>query len=244
MSRLSDLRQFYELMSLLEERNGGLLRLSSCSGRLRWPRRGVYFFFEQTETRAHTGSGLRVVRIGTHALKADSGTTLWKRLSQHAGQQKSGGGNHRGSIFRLLVGQAMMNAEGVVIPKSWGIKAHHLAAAEHFGVTAKNVRDDEVGREQEVSRYIKAMPFLFVDVGDEPGEESLRGVIERNSISLLSNHKKEPLDPQSSKWLGRHSGRERVRSSGLWNNNHVEETYSPEYLGVLKQAVLSSNPLQ
>jgi len=35
------------------------------------------------------------------------GTTLWARLSQHRGSAKSGGGNHRCSIFRLLVGRAL-----------------------------------------------------------------------------------------------------------------------------------------
>ena len=31
-------------------------------------------------------SSYRVVRVVTHALKTESGTTLWKRLSQHRGQ--------------------------------------------------------------------------------------------------------------------------------------------------------------
>ena len=49
------------------------------------PRRGVYFFFEPGEERTTSGSGLRVVRAGTHALKPGSKGTLWNRLSTHRG---------------------------------------------------------------------------------------------------------------------------------------------------------------
>ena len=63
---------------------------------------------EDGECRSDSGDGLRVVRVGTHALTSSSRTTLWKRLSQHKGQKASGGGNHRGSIFRLLVGSTVL----------------------------------------------------------------------------------------------------------------------------------------
>jgi hypothetical protein len=35
-----------------------------------WPRRGVYFFFENGEMRSETGTGPRVVRVGTHAMRS------------------------------------------------------------------------------------------------------------------------------------------------------------------------------
>jgi hypothetical protein len=41
--------------------------------------------------------------------------------------------------------------------------------------------------ELDVSTYIGAMPFLWIDVDDEPSPRSLRAYIERNSIALLSN---------------------------------------------------------
>ena len=74
---------------------------------------------EDGEVRSDSGSGPRIVRIGTHALTTGSGTKLWSRLSQHRGQQKAGGGNHRGSIFRLIVGTAVMARNGHDVP-SWG----------------------------------------------------------------------------------------------------------------------------
>ncbi|SDL31941.1 hypothetical protein SAMN04488026_107811 [Aliiruegeria lutimaris] len=81
------------------------------------------------------------------------------------------------------------------------------------------------------------MPFLWLEVNDEPGPDSLRGYIERNSIALLSNSGKAPLDPPSFDWLGRSCNRNRVRASGLWNQNHVEECYDPAFLDTLERLI-------
>ena len=94
--------------------------------------------------------------------------------------------------------------------------------------------------EQAVSRAIGAMPLLWLSVDDEPGPESRRGFIERNAIALLSNFGKQPLDPPSRVWLGRDCNREKVRCSGLWNSNHVDEDYDPEFLEALKRLVATA----
>jgi len=104
--RLQDLIRFYSILNKLEKTIGARA-LADCRGRMKWPTRGVHFFREAGEDRSDTGDGLRVVRVGTHALKAGGSTTLWGRLSTHRGQVRSGGGNHRGSIFRLIVGTAL-----------------------------------------------------------------------------------------------------------------------------------------
>jgi hypothetical protein len=90
--RISDLRVFYSLLARLEETIRGARKLKSCSGRLCWPERGVYFFMEQGENRSNTGTGLRIVRVGTHALTNSSKAKLWTRLSQHKGQENTAGG--------------------------------------------------------------------------------------------------------------------------------------------------------
>jgi hypothetical protein len=156
--RLQHLIRFYSLLARLERQIGGARRLADCSGRMEWPQRGVYFFRELGENRSDTGSGPRIVRVGTHALKAGGTTTLWTRLSQHRGN-------------------------------------------------------------------------------DEPGPTSARGFIERNSIALLSNFGRAPLDPQSGDWLGHDSDRELVRKSGLWNQRHVEEPYDPGFLDLLDRLI-------
>jgi len=117
--RLNDLTRFYNTLDRLEQRIGGRRKLSISNGKMRWPLRGVYLFMENGESRTDTGEGSRIVRVGTHALKSNSGTTLWTRLYQHKGQEKTGGGNHRGSIFRLIVGTALTGKSGQEFP-TWG----------------------------------------------------------------------------------------------------------------------------
>lgn len=238
MSRLPDLIRFYELLQSLEQRLGGFRHLAQCSGRQGWPARGVYFFFEPGEIRSDSGQGPRVTRVGTHALKQASSSTLWGRLSQHRGQVRDGAGNHRGSIFRLLVGEALMYRNNKVshLP-TWGLGSDAGAAAERLGWTREQVKAAERSWEIQVSDYIGNMPFLWLTIDDLPGPDSLRGYIERNAIGILSNFNQEFVDPPSNTWLGRDSGRERVRQSGLWNNNHVDEGYDASFLEQLERLV-------
>jgi hypothetical protein len=234
-NRQRDLIRFYAALDTLEAKLGGKRMLSECDGRLQWPPRGVYFFFEPGEMRAQTGRGLRVVRVGTHALKEGSNSTLWNRLSQHRGTAADGG-NHRGSIFRLLAGAAMQARDHSKIG-SWGIGSDPKSAARQLGIGHEEMLAEEGRLEASVSGYIQAMPFLWLDIGDGPRPQSDRGFIERNSIALLSNFEREPLDMASDAWLGLHCDRARVRGSGLWNNNHVEELYDTAFLDMLEQYV-------
>ena len=71
----------------------------------------------------------------------------------------------------------------------------------------------------------------------EAGPNSRRGYIERNAIALLSNYGKATLDPASRDWLGHFSDRERVRNSGLWNQNHVDEPFDAAFLDTLDDLV-------
>jgi len=84
--------------------------------------------------------------------------------------------------------------------------------------------------ERAVSAVIRDMPFVWLAIDDDPSARSLRGYIERNAIALLSNFNRMPLDSSSSRWLGHHCNRVRVRDSGLWNSNHVDEPYDPTFL--------------
>ena len=227
MSRIEDTIVFYTHLQELERRIGGKRSLSNSDGKMGWPKLGVYFFFESGERRSGSGVGPRVVRVGTHALTAKSRTTLWNRLRQHRGTLHPYGGNHRGSIFRLLVGEALIR-RGVVDSKdSWGRGSNAPPA----------VRESEHPIEARVSHYIGAMPFLFVPILDAPGTDSKRGYIERNAIALLSNYASDAADPPSSEWLGLRSARERVCRSGLWNNNPVDEDYLPEFLDVFAELI-------
>jgi hypothetical protein len=174
--RRDKLTRFYSLLDRLSDKIGGARRLADCSGQMIWPKRGVYFFQEDGENRSDTGAGPRIVRAGTHAVRADSRATLWKRLCQHRGSLKSGGGNHRGSVFRLLVGEALIQKEHLVC-QTWLDK-----------VATAQARKTENDLECRVSRTIGNMRFLWLAIDDDPGPQSLRAYIERNSIALLSNY--------------------------------------------------------
>lgn len=218
-SRLDHLKRLYVLLDELSDKLGGPRLLSECSGRMDWPTRGIYFFMEPGEERIHSGRGPRIVRVGTHALTRNSSTTLWNRLSQHRGVAKSGSGNHRGSIFRLNVGNALIAKNGYDYP-TWG--EGNSASTE--------VRAAEEALEREVSDFIGQMPFLWLAIDDAPGRNSLRGHIERNTIALLSNLGKSSLDPASRSWLGQYCSKPLVQMSELWQSNHVDEIYDPGFL--------------
>lgn len=234
MTRARDLDRFYELLNELEDRIGGTRTLETAGGRMNWPQRGVYFFFELGETRSV--SGLRVVRVGTHGLKTKAKSTLWKRFSQHQGVIRSGAGNHRGSVFRRIVGMSIRQRDSLDIP-SWGVASDIGNAARRLGIDRAALKEAEKPLEMQVSDHIRSMPFLWLDIGDEPGRESMRGYIERNSIALLSNMNGDSIDVPSPDWLGQHCSIDRVKGSGLWNSDHVAEQYDPGFLDTLRTLV-------
>jgi hypothetical protein len=239
LARLTDIERFYCLLDKLSQRLGGTRTLANF-GRFRdWPTRGVYFFFEPSEFRTDSGRGPRVVRIGTHALNLGSHSTLRQRLGQHRGAL-NGGGNHRGSIFRLLVGQALLAKGGLPGCTSWGVKGTAADASATLGVDREKLASAEAPVEKAVSAYLCTLPFLWVSVDDEPSPDSQRGFIERNAIGLLSNYRRAAVDPPSADWLGHFSNRAPVRGSGLWNQRHVDETYNPRFLNTMEMMIPKS----
>jgi hypothetical protein len=221
--RCADVRAFYEVLDKLCARTGELSNLESCTSS-ECPAQGVYFFFEPGEFRELSGQ-FRVTRVGTHAVSAGSTRTLWNRLSTHRGAIRGanpGGGNHRGSIFRLHVGKALLASgrfnESAV--ESWGI-----------GSSAKaDIRLKEAALERAVSAYVRDMPFVCISLPGTAGPSSDRAYVERNAIALLSNLGKSPIDPPSPNWLGRSSPTLAISGSGLWNIRHVNDEPEPEFV--------------
>jgi len=229
MGRIDDLNKFYAILDGLRQRVGGSRVLRDCTASSGWPERGVYFFFENGERR-EDGSTQRVTRVGTHAITATSKTTLWNRLHAHRGQS-DGGGNHRGSILRKRIGEALLRMRDYPdeVRRTWGIG----------NGASKIARDAERVLEKDVGRYICGMPFLCLAISDAPSPASHRAYIERNSIALLSNFGKQAVDAPSPDWLGSHSPQPTIRRSGLWNTNHVDERYNPDFLDAFADLVAS-----
>jgi hypothetical protein len=237
--RLADTQCFYELLDRLARRIGGPRCLRECDGRMEWPERGIYFFFESGEARSGSGAGPRVVRVGTHAVTAGSGTTLWSRLKQHRGNARTLDGRHRSSIFRGLVGEALARRDDGVPPTSWRCPG----VSKSLGKSRLRVRavaEAERVLEQRVSRYIGAMPFLWLDIGDVPSPGSARSLIESNAIALLSGVVEQQPDPPSATWLGYAVDRpgHRVPRSGLWNQQYTETGYDDSFLEIMEDWIL------
>jgi hypothetical protein len=223
--RRADAGEFYRILDLLAARLGGPRRLRECTSRSGCPPQGMYFFYEDGEDRAD-GSG-RVVRVGTHALTATSRATLWGRLRQHRGHLAGGdpgSGYHRASVFRRHVGAALIRRDGLPddLLASW--------LDRHRPPGERAIQEADI--EQQVSRYIGTMPFLWLGV---PGRAD-RGYLESNSIALLSCIT-GGLDPASASRLGRHAERAEIRASRLWNVQHVSGQYDPAFLHRLAQLV-------
>ncbi|ESS07867.1 MAG: hypothetical protein A07HN63_02372 [uncultured archaeon A07HN63] len=223
MTRQDDLDSVYSLLDDLEATVGGKRKLGDCDGRMNWPNRGIYFFFDPEETRSEPDQ-LRLTRIGTHAVSEGSSTSLWNRLRTHRGPQRGtyeDGGNHRGSVFRKRIGEAIIEKDNLEKEYSeWGVGSS----------AGRELRMEELDMERRVSEYIRDLPFLWVDVDDEPSPESDRAYIERNMIALVSNIDTESIDPRREDWLGHHSPVMEIKQSGLWNINHLTEDYQPEFL--------------
>jgi hypothetical protein len=235
MSRRDNLDRFYRLLAQLDENVVGKQRLANCDGYMDWPDRGVYFFFATDEQRADSDQ-LRLTRVGTHAVSEGSGTSLWNRLRTHRGALSGtyeGGGNHRGSVFRKRVGEAMVERHGLhdEYPE-WGDGSS----------AGRDLRLEELEMERRVSNYLRQLPFLWVDVDDESGPGSDRAYLERNAIALVSNYNKAPIDLRSNSWLGTDSRSEEIRKSGLWNVNHVDESYDPAFLDQFAEAIEGTEP--
>lgn len=225
-----NLERFYSLLVRLAEAPGQGRPLAELPARSSLPERGVYFFRETGEHRTANPDVLRVVRVGTHAVSSGSKSTLYGRLKTHLGT-RTGGGNHRGSIFRLHVGAALLARDGIPLT-TWGVGSSTPPAVRN----SETARADEAACEKRVSEYIGAMSVLWVHVPDEVGLHSARAFIERNAIALLSNQF-APIDNASGSWLGRFSPRHEIRDSALWNLNYVIEVNDPSFLDTLESFV-------
>jgi hypothetical protein len=219
ITRAADIDRFYSLLTALTEKVGRP-RLRECSADHGLPSHGVYFFFEDGERRAD-GRTPRVVRVGTHALTERSQASLWGRLRQHRGTLA--GRHPGGSIFRLHVGIALLNSQ------AWPPEIRETWLRRPVDAQA---RAAEQPLERTVSTHIGAMPVVCLAIPDREH----RRVIEANAIALLSR-RADGLDQASPGWLGLHAASTQVRASALWNVNHVDDAYDPDFLDLLEQAV-------
>lgn len=174
------------------------------------PEQGVYFFFDPNEETRFSSVLGRLVRIGTHGVSIGSKASLRDRLRAHLGTM-DGYGNHRSSVFRLHVGEAMIRRDGLRkrFPQ-WGAGQN----------SSSLVRERERPLERKVSEAISRLHVATLDVADTPMKTSARAVIETSMIALFTENC-QPVENSRSDWLGRYSAHDLISRIGLWNLRDV-----------------------
>lgn len=221
--RIRDLRRFYAWVGR-KRKNDEIFRFGTLATRS-VPPRGVYVFLDSEEPN-FCGDGARIVRIGTHAVSLNSKATLRGRLRNHLGPANEIG-NHRGSIFRLHVGRAMLEAENrqKSLP-TWGEGQDANQA----------VKTKEAAHELAVSRYLQRLEVALIKIDDAPTKDSLRAKVEAQLIALCTE-RLQTIDCPSWDWLGRWSPVEPIRQSGLWNIRGVGGKYEPAEPGSVESII-------
>jgi hypothetical protein len=186
------------------------------------PKQGVYFFFDDGEPTKFSTAVPRLVRVGTHGVSAGSVATLRNRLRTHLGT-RAGAGNHRASVFRLHVGRAIIERDGLQQRyPNWG-KGQSAA---------KDITELEAPLESKVSEYISNLRVLFIPVLDTAGTGSMRALMERQFISMFTENLCA-IEESSPSWLGRFSDKPSIRDSGLWNVRDVGSEYDLKFIPLL-----------
>lgn len=186
------------------------------------PPNGVYVLFEKGETAHGTD---RIVRIGTH----DGDGRLAARLEEHFVRE-----NKDRSVFRKNIGRALLSSINDPFLKQWDIDR-----------TKKTVRDNPLRQVdpkklQQTERKVTARiqnTFSFVVI---PTTTSIdRHQLEAGLIALVANCSECRPSPN---WLGLRSPSIKIRESGLWQVQHLDdEPISLENLAMLGKLLTSNS---
>lgn len=231
LDRRSAAQVIYDLFGGLEARTG-LPTLREALNRT-LPTQGVYFFFDPREPTRFSRRLPRLVRIGTHRVSRGSKATLRDRLRAHFGTS-DGTGNHRSSVFRLHVGEALIRKNDTrdLFPH-WG----KGQAAD------KSISDSEKELERDVSAYISALHVLCIEVADRATKSSARSKIERLAIALFTE-RQVALEPPSKEWLGLFSAHRVIAQTGLWNVKDTGAKADLQIIDLISERIRQSSGLR
>jgi len=156
------------------------------------PTNGIYFFYEEGEFCTHGNEGQkRIARVGTH--RGDE--NFRSRINNHYR------GNKNSSVFRKHLGGAIMRRKD---PNDRRLK-------QWLEQDAPTFQEIEAGVTKELNEHFS---FRCIPVKDK--KERLQ--LEEELIATIA--KCDKCKP-SENWLGNFAADELVRTSGLWNHQHV-----------------------
>lgn len=180
------------------------------------PLNGIYMLFERGEV-GHDVS--RIVRVGTHTGQDQ----LRSRLRQHFLTP-----NKDRSIFRKNIGRCILNKSADPYLPVWELDMTSKIARDTHTELLDVKHQQDI--EKEISAYMqKNFSFAVIEVSDKQARLDLESKI----ISTVSAC---DICRPSSRWLGLHSTKEKIRTSGLWL---VNELYK-EPLGALDMKKLAA----
>lgn len=182
------------------------------------PKNDIYVLFEDGEEAHGTN---RIVRIGTH----NGNNQLRPRLKQHFLNEKKDR-----SIFRKNIGRCLLNRDNDQFLEFWDLDLTPSAAKAEYAAKIDLKKQNEI--ESRVSEYIRShLRFVTFEVRDKDRRLELESKI-ISTVSLC-----ESCGP-SDAWLGLHSPKGKITSSGLWQVNELNKTpLSAEELRELRQSI-------
>ena len=202
------------------------------------PKNGIYFFYENDEIWGHGGSSLRVTRVGTHKQG-----NFRSRIKDHYLFDESKMNFEKDklkpsdrSIFRKNIGRALLNKKKDKYLKMWEIDFTYKEARNSLG----HIRDinKEKAIECNITRILRenfSFRFLVIDkqyerMGSQGLESTLIGAIARCNLCETSDS-----------WLGNYSPVDKIRSSGLWQVQHLEANeINEDNKGAILDAIAST----
>ena len=180
------------------------------------PRDGIYFLFEAGEYDAHTGDD-RIVHVGTH-----KNGNFRSRISEHYLLDKELNiMAHRPapkdrSVLRKNLGRAWICKQDIEYLEVWNIDFTTRRERHEHAHRRDVVIEQEV--EEKITTLLReGFSFAWVPVADQ-AERMGAGGLKGRLIGTLAQCS---ACAASTGWLGRHSPDERIRTSGLWQVQHL-----------------------
>jgi hypothetical protein len=184
---------------------------------------GLYFFFEASEASRH--AALRVVRIGNHPRTQGR---LVGRLGEHYRTRPNA---KNGSVFRRYLGGALLRRDAV---------DECLGPAPGLGhwESGTGIECERCSGYEELVTACLREQFSFACVRID--DQEVRNRLEQRLIASVAHCR---VCRPSQQWLGLYAYPANVRTSGLWNSNHVSGRLATEAdIETFEQLASASRP--
>ncbi len=181
---------------------------------------GIYFFYERGEYWGHQNNKPRIVRIGTHKRN-----NFRSRISEHYlfNEKKMGFGKNNQkpsdrSIFRKNIGRALLNQTQEKYLDIWEIDFTIKENRKNYGHMRDIQKEKKI--EYKITRIMRDdFLFRFIVIHEEEKRIGESG-LEKPLTGTFSQCR---LCKPSDRWLGNHSPVEKIRDSGLWQVQHLNQ---------------------